>query len=291
MSGKDLARALAAAGVANLPDGDGMYVVRETDNELVEKFWKGDVAQVETVIAADVRGGTSAPYLLDPQRGLRLVLFIDQSNAVQCYGYKEEEEDWEDTGLGGKWNLTAGQNSKLSANFDTDGAIVVCYQDAAGRLRGVMSAGEERWEEFGPLQAEPIEGTPQQLEIVDEQLHLFYVGTDSSIHYLVLDAATRSWQADKVVSGTKFDARIDNCQVAKNLDTGTLESYVLSAGSLWSVDGVKDKVCMGKVEEDGKFIPATNAQAGGRTWWRRTRWGSNARKVDITRDRVRIWYW
>ena len=57
-----------------------------------------------------------------------------------------------------------------------------------------MSAGEDRWEAFGPLQATPTEGTPQQLEIIDDKLHLFYVGTDSSIHYSVLDAATNSWQ-------------------------------------------------------------------------------------------------
>ncbi|RYO94327.1 hypothetical protein DL766_000604 [Monosporascus sp. MC13-8B] len=278
MSAKDLARALVAAGAARLSEGEGMYLVYESGNELVEKLWVGDGAQDETVIAEDVREGTSAPYLFDPERGLRLVFFIDQSNAVQCYGYKEEVEDWKNTGLGDKWNLTAGPNSRLSANFTADGGFVVCYQDSAGLLRGVMSAGEDRWEAFGPLQAKPIEGTPQQLEIIDDKLHLFYVGTDSSIHYLVLDAATSSWQVDNVVPGTKFDTPIENCHVAKNLDTGSMQSYILSAGSLWNVDGVKDK-------PEGQNPHLVLMEHGGSIPVRRRR--SSAHAEDLLTDLIR----
>ncbi|KAH7304132.1 hypothetical protein B0I35DRAFT_484621 [Stachybotrys elegans] len=249
MSTKDLARALAAAGAARLAEGEGMYVIHESGNELIEKLWVGDGAQDENVIAVDVREGTSAPYLLDPERDLRLVFFIDQSNAVQCYGYKEEVDDWENTGLGSKWKLTAGSKSRLSASFAADGGLVVSYQDSAGRLRGVMSTGEGRWEEFDLPQATPMEGTPQQLGIIDEKLHLFYVGTDSTIHYTVLDTPTSNWQGDKAVPGTKFDTPIDNCHVAKNLDTGSMQSYILSAGSLWNVDGDNDKVCHNLVDD------------------------------------------
>jgi len=70
MSAKDLARALVAAGAARLPDGEGMYLVHVNGNDLVEKLWVGDGAQDENVIAEDAREGTSAPYLVDPERHL-----------------------------------------------------------------------------------------------------------------------------------------------------------------------------------------------------------------------------
>jgi len=90
---------------------------------------------------------------------------------------------------------------------------------------------------------------------------------------------------DKMVPGTQFETPIENCYITKNLDTGSLQTYIMSAGSLWNIDGAKDKVCVGKVEGNGKLIPSSNAQAGRYTWWR------NARYVEISASgRIRIWY-
>jgi hypothetical protein len=59
-----------------------------------------------------------------------------------------------------------------------------------------MSAGGGEWQEFGPLEASPVAGTPQLLDVVDDKLHLFYVAAGGSIHYQALDPDTSSWQGE-----------------------------------------------------------------------------------------------
>lgn len=61
-----------------------------------------------------------------------------------------------------------------------------------------MSVADDKWEALGPWEADPVGGTPQQLEVIDEKLHLFYVGKDASVHYLVFDPDTGNWQGKAV---------------------------------------------------------------------------------------------
>ncbi|KAI5462815.1 hypothetical protein BGZ63DRAFT_462195 [Mariannaea sp. PMI_226] len=283
MSVQDLARTLVAAGSIRSPDADeeGIYLLNVSDSNLVEKLWVGDGAKSELVIASDAKANTTAAYLLDAAQDIRLVVFIDQSHTVQCYAYNDEIEEWEKTGLGEKWNITAHPQSKLSATFGPKGDIVVCYQDTAGRLAGVMSVAEGEWKKLGPLKADPVTGTPICLDVIDDKLHLFYASKDSSVRYLVLNSATNDWQVN-LLPNTKFETPIDNFSVAKNPDTGFFQSYFLTAGSLWNVNGDKEKTRLGKVERNGKLIPADNAQAGWRVYWR------GARYVEATPYRVRI---
>ena len=132
----------------------------------------------------------------------RLVVFIDQANNVQCYAYNEEIEEWEQTGLGKKWNISTSPDSKLTASFDSNGGVVVAYQDPAGRLAGVMSLAEEEWEPFSLAEADPVAGTPLCLENIDGKMHLFYVGKDISICYLVHDPETGEWQGETTLIST-----------------------------------------------------------------------------------------
>jgi hypothetical protein len=291
MSDQEIARALAAAGsVRPSADEDEFYLLNLNGRNLVEKLWKGDESKNETVVTSNAKEDTSASYILDVDEGQvqRSVFFIDQSNIIQCYA-ADEFDAWDSTGFGEKWNITTGPASKISASVGPDGGVVVSYQDAAGRLVGTMTTAEGIWEPFGPLPADPIAGTPQVLDVVDNKLHLFYVGKEGSLRYLVLNDETGAWQ-DNVINNTNLETKIDNFSVTKNPETGSFESCLLTAGSMWAVDGDK-KTKVGAVEGDGKLIPSNNAQAG---YHRRTRWGSNARYVEIThgpRGKTRIWYW
>lgn len=105
-------------------------------------------------------------------------------------------EEWEETPLGDKWNITTSPKSKLSAIIGPEGEMVVSYQDETDRLAVVMSAGENEWASFGPLEGDPIVGTPQCLEIINDKLHLFYVEKGSGIGYLVFNSSTGSWQGE-----------------------------------------------------------------------------------------------
>lgn len=286
MSVQDLARTLAAAGSLRLPDSEeeGIYLIHVSDGNLVESFWVGEESKNETVIASDAKTDTSASYLLavSPDDVKRRVLFIDQSNAIQCYVCDNETEEWEDTGLGEKWSITTSPKSKLSSTIGPDGQAVISYQDTAGRLTGITSAGGGEWKALSPLEADPVVGTPQLLDVIDDKLHLFYVGKDGSIRYQVLDPMTSSWQ-DNALRNAKFDTLINNFSVAKT-STDSFQSYYLTAGSLWNIDGDKEKTHLGKVEGDGKLIPSDKAQAGWRVWWR------GARRVRISRNTINIWY-
>ena len=105
-----------------------------------------------------------------------------------------DTEEWDKTALGEKWNITTSPKSKLSASFDHKGGIVVSYQDMDGSLAGVMSLSENNWDKFGPLEADPVVGTPLCLETIDNKLHLFYIGKDSGVRFLVLDSDKGQWQ-------------------------------------------------------------------------------------------------
>ncbi|XXH01846.1 hypothetical protein Hte_008208 [Hypoxylon texense] len=292
MSVQDLALSLAAAGSAKLPsnEGHGLYLLSVRDGNLVEKFWVGQTIQSETVIASDARDGTSASYLLGLEDDPRRVFYIDQENAVQCYAYDEDMDEWEETPLGRNWNITACPQSKLSANYGPKGEIVVSYQDETGRLAGIIGTDEDEWEGFGPLEGGPAIGTPQCLDVVNDKLHLFYVEKSGGVNYLVLDPDTGNWQGNgpktfqhhvfantgfailaNVLMDAKFDAPIENFIIAQDPETGSFHGYFLTGGSLWNANGEKEKICLGKVQGDGQFTPSSAAQAGWFVRWRRLR--------------------
>ncbi|KAI1453916.1 hypothetical protein F4805DRAFT_469755 [Annulohypoxylon moriforme] len=283
MSAQDLARSLVAAGSAKVPDneGEGIYILSVRDDCLIEKHWVGDTVQNESVIASNVKDNTAASYLLGIETGFRLVVFIDEDHAIQCCAYNDDIEEWEETPLGNKWNVRTIPGSKLSATIGPDGEIVISYQDVNGRLAGIMSAGEDEWKAFGPLAGDPILGTPQCLEVVDDTLYLFYVEKDAGIGYLILDPTTGEWQAH-ILHNTKFDTIVDNFSVAKDLDTGNFQSYFLTGGSLWNVDGEKEKTFLGNVETNGRLVPSDKAQAGFKVRWR------GARKVKVSKRKITI---
>ncbi|KAI0891468.1 hypothetical protein F4806DRAFT_482644 [Annulohypoxylon nitens] len=285
MSTQDLARSLVGAGSTKLPDneGEGIYILSVRDGYLVEKHWVGDTVLSENVIAENVKDNTTASYLLGVEEDLRLVVFIDQDNTIQCCAYNDDIEEWEETPLGSKWNIKTTPDSKLSATIGPEGEIVISYQDVAGRLAGIMSAGEDEWKAFGPLGGNPISGTPQCLEVVEDTVYLFYVEKNAGIGYLVLDPTTEKWKAS-LLQNTKFDTVVDNFSVTKDLDTGNFQSYFLTGGALWNVDGEKDKTFLGNVETTGKLIPSDKAQAGFRVKWR------GARKVKVSRRKITIYY-
>ncbi|KAI0380477.1 hypothetical protein F5Y04DRAFT_99022 [Hypomontagnella monticulosa] len=271
MNAQDLARSLTAAGSVKIPDGDGegLYLLSVRDGDLVEKHWVGDSLQEETVVASEVREDTSASYLLISEQCIRHVVFVDQDNVVQCYAYDEDIEEWEDTPLGAQWNITVHPKGKLSANIGPRGELVVTYQDESGRLAGMMSVADNKWKTFGPFGGSPILGTPQCLEVIDDRLHLFYIEEDAGIGYLVFDSAG-NWKAN-VLKNTNTETTIDNFSVAKDPETSDFQSYFISGGFLWTVNGEKQKIKLGKVTGDGKLIPADGAQAGWWFPWRRPR--------------------
>ncbi|KAG8532880.1 uncharacterized protein KY384_002758 [Bacidia gigantensis] len=274
MSVQDLARSLTAAGWARLPDQEEekFYLVHVRDGNMIEKLWVGDNAKNEVVIASDARDSTTASYLIYAGQDL-------------CYAYNEDIEEWEQTGLGRKWNIVTSPHSKLSASFGPNGTIVVSYQDPAGRLAGVMSAAEDKWEAFSPPEADPLAGTPLCLENIDDKMHLFYVGKNSNLRYLLFDPAIGKWQ-DNVLQTAKFDTPIDNFSVVKNPEKDSFQSYFLTGGSMWNVDGDKGKTHLGKVESNGKLIPSDKAQAG----WRKSPAAGSAFGIELEAEDMGIPY-
>ncbi|KAL8789690.1 MAG: hypothetical protein Q9195_006687 [Heterodermia aff. obscurata] len=69
---------------------------------------------------------------------------------------------------------------------------------------------------------------------------------------------------DNVLQNAKFDTRIDNFSVVKSPDKDSFQSYFLTAGFMWNVDGDKEKTRLDKVEGNDILIPSDNAQAGWR---------------------------
>ncbi|KAI1478661.1 hypothetical protein F4774DRAFT_410657 [Daldinia eschscholtzii] len=272
MSVQHLARSLVSAGSLKLPgdEGEGIYVLSVKDGDLIERYWVGDMVESENIVASGVRNDTSASYLLGSEETPRFVIFIDEDNVVRSYAYNEDVEEWEETPLAEKWNITTSPKSKLSAIIGPGEEIVVSYQDEAGCLTVIMNTGKDEWASFGPLKAAPVLGTPQCLEVINDKLHLFYVEKDSGISYLVFDPFTGNWKAN-VLQNTKFSTNIDNFSVAEDSETGLIQSYVLTDGSLWNINGEKEKNCLGKVEEDGKLVPSGKAQAGWRVSWKGAR--------------------
>ena len=86
-----------------------------------------------------------------------------------------------------------------------------------------------------------------------------------------------------VLENTMFDTPISNFSIAKNPKSDSFQSYFLTDGSMWTIEGEK-RTRFGRVEGNGKLIPTDNAQAGWTVWWR------GARYVEATPYMVRIWY-
>ncbi|KAI3316916.1 hypothetical protein HD806DRAFT_527476 [Xylariaceae sp. AK1471] len=278
MSVQDLARTLSAAGSIKIPDDveGSIYILhfRDSDNALVEKLWVGDQVMKETFVASDAMRAP-ASYLLtsDGVNPRRVVYFIDTNNTIQCYVHNGKK--WKQTGFSEHCKITTSPNSKLAVGFGPNKELVLFYQDPSGQLVGMMSFQDDQLKPVGPLAASALDGTPLYLSVIDDKTYLFYISKDNHVHYQILDSTTAQWQ-ENALQNTKFDSLVVNFSVSKNAETGSFQSYFLTDGSLWNVDGDKEKTCLGKVESNGKLIPAGKEQAGWRVWW------SGARYVEAT---------
>ncbi|KAL6305494.1 hypothetical protein BKA93DRAFT_824901 [Sparassis latifolia] len=259
---QDLSRSLLAAGGAMHPEGKGTYLLYTDDDSLISKLWTGTEFDESDLIATSIRTGSPASYLLTDD--IRLVVCITSDNTVRVLRYDKDEEEWTDDDTIPRYEVhSAGQ---LAACLGVDGRLNTFFQDTSGRLIFL----DESWNPT-VLPVDVQIGSPIALAIVekkgDAHLYVFYVSKDNRVHFVAQDD-TGSWSDSRMVN-CQVEEKVVRFRVALNEQTDAFEAYALTDGrTVLQITGKGDgqKNELGKIDQDGVFVPGTSAECAVYVW-------------------------
>ena len=93
-----------------------------------------------------------------------------------------------------------------------------------------------------------------------DQLLVFYLSSDLRLHY-VEQGVDGNWGRDSIFSDVVFENKLTKVILIPNEEKQRLEAYVLTGkGGIFQVGQGGERLSLGKVGSDGKFIPGTDAE-------------------------------
>ncbi|KAJ2989285.1 hypothetical protein NUW58_g3547 [Xylaria curta] len=220
-----LATRLTAYGDAVSANGNSFYLLQveedqeSGDYELYEQY-KTDLTLVsQTLVASNVRKGTSAAYLLETDED-RIIFYIDESNSLKASMHDLDPK-------------------APDAYFTVD-SLLVFFQTPGGSVE-CIGQNEGKWSSLGALPAEVPAGSPHYPLVIENKLYFYYIGNGGTLRYLTRE-----------LNGVDWDDKLFNDALST--------VFVLTGGTLVSVDANGDRHDLVKSAGGGKFIPVASAE-------------------------------
>ncbi|KAJ3559578.1 hypothetical protein NM688_g257 [Phlebia brevispora] len=263
---QDLSRVLSSAGGAVDPEEKGTYFLSTSNGMLTSRFLVGGSVRDQELLAKDVRKDSSAVYLLSTV--LSLIIYITSSSALCVIEYDQEEEDW------------FGCDDIPSQRLHAEGKAAACFVPGSERNFYVFLQDPSRriicydneWTRR-VLPADARAGTPLFATVINDRVHVFYVGSkDYYLHYLVEDI-DGVW-VDNVMVRSAFHETLTRLTVARNGD-GFLEAYILTIENvvLQTIGDARGETReLGQVDKSGYFRARMDAKRCPFVWAPTVRW-------------------
>lgn len=250
---QELTRILTAAGGARSTTDNETVFLYTSNGTLVSKVFADDKWGDQDILASGVRANSPACYL----RGISasLIFYIDSASTLHGLRYDNDEEEWLDDDTIPAVQLH--DEGRLAACFvsDDETKTYTFYQNPSQELICLDS-------EWAPsvLPANPLVGTHLYALVIDERVHVFYVGSDDHFMHYLVEESNGVW-VDEVLAKCKLDSTLTRFMV--NRGETDLEAYAITdrkvivqvrGGDEGSVEE------LGTVDEEGTFVPGTSAE-------------------------------
>lgn len=187
--------------ISHIAGGDAIHYVIQTDTELIERDFDGEIGPGELVGSA--KEGTAGTYVLLGEnvrllhRGLAHALgcmLICKQRAFYCLNDENILQDFEFLSDTGEWTpgqlsmakVVAAPNTKVAGTYTNGGSIYIFYQDPSGQIQSVSNGAGSHWQSLiGLPSTTPVDGASIYAISMNDSIHVFYAHKDNSIHALV----------------------------------------------------------------------------------------------------------
>ncbi|KAF8075188.1 hypothetical protein FPV67DRAFT_619934 [Lyophyllum atratum] len=253
---QDLARYLAAAGGAKVPDIENTHLLYVEDSTLFLKEWDGTKFDTQESITTDILPDSPAIYL--PSEMTNLIICVSSASTLRALIYNDDSGEWEDDESLGQHKVHP--SGGLAGTISEEGDQHVFFQDLSNRLTHL----DGKWNPT-ILSAHAVKDSPLTVLEFDNTVHLFHVSaTDNCIHYLS-QQQDNTWN-DSTLTAYAFNAieKPKRFFVSPD-DAGALEVSVLAEhgdedAKMFRISATGEKTDFGTVNKAGNLKPTTDEE-------------------------------
>ncbi|KAI0102604.1 hypothetical protein GGR51DRAFT_527056 [Nemania sp. FL0031] len=259
MSGqvKKLVRCMQAAGSTSLADGS-LCLLSEDEGQLVERVFNNEELQNQRFVADGIRANPSASYVASEKKSY--VVFTSADNVLRASEFDVDSDEWVETSLDGVKTISLHPQSHVGVALIPGGALVFA-QGANGVITSVrFDEATVTWSSGFDVPGEAQLGTPLSVYITDRALAVSFLDPQGGAHCHIRDFETGDW-SDKAILNTTFSGAVQSLVISQDTDTGAIEAYLLTQGSVEHVGQDGSRSVLGSVSE-GTFVPKSKAESG-----------------------------
>ncbi|KAF2965994.1 hypothetical protein GQX73_g7584 [Xylaria multiplex] len=241
-----LARNMEAAATAPSEDDENVYLLEESEGELVQQLWVNNEPKIKTLVTEGVMKNTPALYLIDKSRALpkRLIFFLDDSQHFKCVEYNEDDEEWEDTPFSDELSKIDVHPTTQMSGVSNEWGMMIILETKPGRLE-VLVGSENKWLIIGTIPIQTSPGAAHMVLDYQEKIHLFCFGNDDQIHHLIQPYGEQGWKAS-IVKNSKLEVAPSRIVAFPREDESSFDLYILLSNSqLIRIEFEGDKTDLG----------------------------------------------
>jgi hypothetical protein len=254
---QDIARFLTADGFASNPrDNTPYFLYTNKRSSIVSRQWTGTDFGHKEFIADRIRPNSSVAGVFTNEE--RIVFCIAHDSSFRVIKYDDGEADWLDVEQLPRYLVHP--EGQVAGYVGSDGKPYAIFQDTSSRL---VSLNETWTQTILPVQATistPIANTTVGASGQHTECLVFYLSTDMRLHFL-RQGMDGKWGRDSAFAEVVFENNLTKMMVTPN-EKGKLVAYLLTAnkGIFQVRQGGRKRLSLGKVGDDGEFIPGTDAE-------------------------------
>lgn len=248
--------------ISHIAGGDAIHYIIQTDTELIERDFDGEIGPGELVGSA--KEGTAGTYVLLGEN--RAFYCLNDENILQDFEFLSDTGEWTPGQLS-MAKVVAAPNTKVAGTYTNGGSIYIFYQDPSGQIQSVSNGAGSHWQPLiGLPSTTPVDGASIYAISMNDSIHVFYAHKDNSIHALILSG--NKWSdakeplTDAGSAKSYIFAVVDDDGYSLEFRDAEKKLYILEDSKL---------TYMGWFTEEGKFRRPTDAEGSGRGP-RRCRW-------------------
>ena len=250
---QQLTNLLLAAADAPDPEGDGLHCLFTNErSSLISKLLNGTEYGQKELIIDSIRPDSSATYILSSN--IRIIFCVSADSSFRAIKYYDDDDEWLD--IEGLPHYEVHPEGHVAGFIGQDSRTYGLFQDPSGDMVSL----NETWAS-NVLPVDAAVGTPIGTTYVGTQLFVIYLGKDRHLH-VIKQSNDGRFGEDIIFASCVFEGKLKKISASCDEESQKLEAYVLTEkrGIFLVKQEAEEKKSLGKVGEDGVFVPGTDAE-------------------------------
>ena len=175
---------------------------------------------------------------------------------LRALKYDADDEEWVNEESLPEIEVHAeGQLAASAVTAESCDIVHIFYQDPDGSIVAL----DGNWNSV-ILPVEPLIGTPINVNDTEKYLDVAYISSKENTLHVLSREGEGEW-SDDVVATEGFTDAVKRLVCIRNVESGWRDTYALTTeGTVVHVDARGNAEGVGKVDEDGKYVPQSSAQ-------------------------------